>query len=382
MPAAEPGRKKKTIRCRQADIDAVPFGSGDWSVEDVPGLILRAGAHSKTWRIQRRVGKRLARKVLGEMSAAEARRAAMKAWASLKPAPPGGRLTLAEAWQAYLSEKDLAGKTRAIYKENFQRYLEPWGGRTLEAIGEDRAGLRRHFIAIAREHGAAVASQTLRCLLAVYNYQRLANPNLPDLPGGIVSLPAVRPRDWALDDNELRAWWTGVQRLRSPVKRTFWATMLLTGARRDSVRLLRWQDVDFERKTLRFSTAKAGRTYSIPMSGRLARLLERWRGECPPGCEWVFESPKRPGQPLSIQVRNDKQGICSAHHLRHTARTKLAELGATPDLARIALGHSMTGDVSRGYITPGLLIEAARPLFERLAERYAEILGWDDAAAQ
>jgi hypothetical protein len=40
--AAQPGRRK-TIPCRQAEVDAVPLGTGDWTIADVPGLILRAG---------------------------------------------------------------------------------------------------------------------------------------------------------------------------------------------------------------------------------------------------------------------------------------------------------------------------------------------------
>ena len=154
-------------------------------------------------------------------------------------------------------------------------------------------------------------------------------------------------------------------------------TLPLTGARRDSVRKLRWQDVDFAQRVIRFSTAKAGRAYSLPMPDRLAAILERWREQCPPDAEWVFESPQKPGQPLAEQVRDDKRGVVSPHHLRHTMRTRLAEAGAIPDLARIALGHSMSGDVSRAYITPALLVEAVRPLMNAVAERYAQILGWD-----
>ncbi len=61
-------------------------------------------------------------------------------------------------------------------------------------------------------------------------------------------------------------------------------------------------------------------------------------------------------------------------------RTRLAEAGATPDLARIALGHSLTQDVSQRYITTSLLIEAVRPLMNAVAERYAAIMGWDSEA--
>jgi integrase len=367
---------KKTIPCRQDAVDAVPLGSGDWTVSDVPGLVLRAGAKTKTWRLQRRVDGRLATRVLGEMTAAEARRAAMKEWTKLKPAPRDGRITLGEAWAQYLAEKSLAPKTHEIYSENLRRYLKDWERRPLEDLGRDRVGVRARYQAVVRNHGLATASSVFRTFRAVYRYAARAHDEMPPPPTIAIDIAAPKARDWALSDDELRAWWAAVQKL-NPLKQTFWLTLLLTGARRDSVRLLKWADLDFEKKTIRFSAAKGGRSYAVPMSERLARILERWREECVPS-EWVFESPRRPGQPLSMQVRDDKKGVCSPHHLRHSFRTRLAECGATPDLARIALGHALTQDVSQRYITPSLLVEAVRPLFNHVSERYAEILGWKD----
>lgn len=366
---------KRSIRT-QADADAVPFGSGDWPVEKTPGLYLRAGARTKTYRIQRRIRGRLAVRVLGEMTLAQARRAAMTAWRDLRPAPVEGRMTLEQAWERYLAEKMLAAKTRRIYAENLERYLRDWKQRTLEDLGNDRAGVRARYHEVARKHGLATASSVFRTLRAVYRYMARVQPDLPPPPTVAVDIATPKARDWALSDDELRSWWAGVQKL-NPLKRAFWLTLLLTGARRDSVRMLRWEDVDFQRKAIRFSAAKGGRTYSVPMSGRLARLLERWREQCAPVCPWVFESPVHPGQPLSPQVRDDKKGVVSAHHLRHSMRTRLAEAGATPDLARIALGHALTQDVSQRYITSSLLVEAVRPLFDQVAERYAQILGWE-----
>lgn len=57
--------------------------------------------------------------------------------------------------------------------------------------------------------------------------------------------------------------------------------------------------------------------------------------------------------------------MASAHHLRHTYRTVLAELRATPDQVRLLLGHSLSGDVWRGSMTPHRVVESLRPLAER-----------------
>ena len=63
------------------------------------------------------------------------------------------------------------------------------------------------------------------------------------------------------------------------------------------------------------------------------------------------------------QIRDEKKGVASARHMRHTFRTVLAELGATPDQAKLLMGHALSGDVSTRYITSGLpaLVESLRP---------------------
>jgi len=373
---AAAGRAKKTVRPVQREIDALPLGSGAWSVAGIPGLYIRCGTRAKTFRLQRRVRGRIIWRVLGQVTVAEARRIAMTEWASLKPKPAQNRVTLVEAWQRYVSEKSLAAKTRFLFEYNLNRYLADWKARTLDEIGEDRAGLREFFLRLARTRGAGIANQVLRQLRAVYRYHERVLPQLPPCPTHVVELPRIRPRDWALSDDELRAWWDAVQKL-NPVKRTFWLALLLTGARRGSVEALRWRDIDFERRVIHFRVAKGGRTYSVPAPDLLLEILRRYRETEAPPSDWVFPSPQKPDAHL-VNVRDDKRGVASAHHLRHTYRTVLAELGATPDQARLLMGHSLGSDVSSGYITAPLLLESLRPLSNAVARRYAAVLGWSD----
>jgi integrase len=376
-PQPSSRRRDKKVPPRQSAIDALPFNSGTWRVEGSMGLYVRCRAQSKSFLVQRKIGGRVVQKVIGPMSLAEARREAQRIWASLKPAPIDDRLTLSQAWSRYLDEKPLREATQRLYRYNFKAYLSSWGGRTLEEIGNDRAGVRTLYQSIRKNHGDATAAQVKQMLSAVYRYFRKVNPDLPPTPTEVITTAPKKSRDWALSDDELRAWWQAVQRLR-PIKRVMWLTLLLTGARAASVQYLRWSDVDLERGVIRFAVAKGGRSYSVAASRRLIDVLQRWKRQCPPTAEgWVFPSPVLEGQPITT-VRDDKRGVVSAHHLRHTMRTRLVEVGATPDLARIALGHSLMADVSQRYITASLLVEATRPLMEAVAEAYARILAWED----
>ena len=42
------------------------------------------------------------------------------------------------------------------------------------------------------------------------------------------------------------------------------------------MRLLRWQDVDFESRVIHFVHVKGGRSYSVPMSSRLLEPAREW----------------------------------------------------------------------------------------------------------
>jgi integrase len=90
----------------------------------------------------------------------------------------------------------------------------------------------------------------------------------------------------------------------------------------------------------------------------------------------VFPSNVKEGQRI-VDVKNDKNGVGPAHRLRHTFRTTLAHLGASQDQARMLMGHSMGGDVSRGHITAPLLIESLRPIVNAVAQHYVKVVGME-----
>ena len=368
---------RKCVEADQKAIDALPPRSGAWKIKGALGLYVWCGAETKSFQLMRRVNKRLVKKTLAARSLAEARREAIRVWKSLKPRPASEEPipTLGEALQAYLEMRRLSDRTRAEYQKFIRRYLADWLDRKLDALAADRRGFRRRMADIERAHGAATAALVLRIYRAIHNWHRKVIPDLPESPTTACDAPRVKPRDWALSDEELRAWWERVRRLPA-IKRAWWLTALLTGARASSISNLKWEDVDMERKIIRFRVVKGDRPYTIPMADRLAAILREYRERdwLPNGAGWVFPSPRNGERPLHGQVKN--AGLRPPHSMRHTMRTRLAEAGATPDLARIVLGHSLTQSVSERYITPDLLVEAVRPLVNRVAERYAEVMGW------
>jgi integrase len=63
-----------------------------------------------------------------------------------------------------------------------------------------------------------------------------------------------------------------------------------TGARKNELCRIRWEQVDFEGGLIRLSVAqtKAKRPRTLPIYGDMRRWLERQRETCPAGCPWVF----------------------------------------------------------------------------------------------
>lgn len=368
VPGAAPAH---SIEPSQKSVDALAFGSGTWRIEGVPGLYLRCRAKTKSFFLQRRVDGELVKVTLGALSVKDARAQAMREWSKLKPAPARrDAVTLGAAIDDYLDEQTLSAKTRAGYRYNADRHLgKKWLARTLREIGEDRLGVRRLQGSIAKEHGKATANQAMRLLSAVYRWMRQVDLNLPEPPTVATKIYRIKARDWALDAEELKRWAAAVKKL-SPVKRAWWGTCLLTGARRGSIEALEWKHIDFEKKVIRFETAKGGRTYSIPAADRLVALLAAYRasGDVPPS-QWCFPSPI--GDRHIAAVKN--KGVQSAHHLRHTYRTALSQIGATGEQSRLLLGHTLAG-VSEGYITAPMVIESLRPIVNAAAEHYLKII--------
>ncbi|MEO5923813.1 MAG: tyrosine-type recombinase/integrase [Bryobacteraceae bacterium] len=388
----EATRSLKVVAANQKSIDALPFDSGAWNVEGVPGLYVRCQVKTKTFRLERRVFGELVKQTLLATTLKDAKAEAAKTWTKMKPPTTSGGVTLSIAVEAYiqnrLSMKKMAPITEKLARYNLTKYLDHWKDRTLERIGADRPGIAALHQMLTAKHGPATCNQVMRLVAAVYRWSKdRTHLDLPDWPRKVAEIHVIPARDWAYSPDELRAWWSATEKPKGgkevqkgvstlgPIKRAWWLTALLTGARKGSIEALRWTDVDLSKRVIRFSVTKGDRPYSVPMSDTLAELLAQYQGspDVPPS-QWVFPSPVIDGGHL-VDVKNPNEGVGPAHRLRHTFRTTLAELGASPDQARMLMGHSMAGDVSRGYISAPLVVESLRPVTNAVSAHYTRVLG-------
>jgi integrase len=146
----------------------------------------------------------------------------------------------------------------------------------------------------------------------------------------------------------------------NPASHAMYATLLLTGLRKEELAHLSWDDVDFHLGLIRVR-AKADfvpKDYEerdIPMPPDLIPLLKN----LPRSAEWVFPvlNGNRFGRNEMLRrlkriATHAKVNNATLHKFRHTYATRLLEQGADIVTVQHLLGHSDI-DTTRRYLSPG-----------------------------
>lgn len=115
----------------------------------------------------------------------------------------------------------------------------------------------------------------------------------------------------ALQREQLAAWFDAVRKDGNPVAAAYLQCLLLTGARREELGGLRWDDVDFQWKALRIRDKVEGERV-IPLTPYVAHLLS-----------WL---PKRDRNPYVFTSANAASGRIREPRLNHNRALKVAGL--------------------------------------------------------
>jgi integrase len=150
-----------------------------------------------------------------------------------------------------------------------------------------------------------------------------------------------------------------------------------SGARRDEALVLRWEDVNFERKFLRIGadgSSKNSKARYVDLNPELETHLKAMAGRRAPDSEWLFPSPQRgktdkPAKTFqdsfSEARKNAKLEWVGFHDLRHYFASMAVMSGI--DFKTIAewLGHQ-DGGMLVGKVYGHLLPEHRKRMAERL----------------
>jgi integrase len=100
------------------------------------------------------------------------------------------------------------------------------------------------------------------------------------------NLPKKGSKDDCLQREQLPAWFSAIRGLSNPVISAYLQGLLLTGARREELACLKWEDVDFKWQDITIHDKVEG-LRTIPLPPYLASLLS----PLPRRNQWVFSSP-------------------------------------------------------------------------------------------
>lgn len=144
--------------------------------------------------------------------------------------------------------------------------------------------------AAKRPTQAALAFRLLRAFLnwcaEDERYQTVASPQAHATKKVREELPKRAAKDDCLQREQLKPWFEKVRAIRNPTIATYLQAALLTGARREELAALRWDDVDFQWNTLRIRDKVEGER-AIPLTPYVAQLLRdlKRHNDTPPA-EW------------------------------------------------------------------------------------------------
>jgi integrase len=293
-------------------------------------------------------------------------------------------VTLREAieyHQAAMRAKRCAARSVETVREECERHLSDWLGRSLSSITRNECA-RRHE-KVTEESGPYAGNRALQAFRAIYNTAARRFEELPDRPPTVgVTFNRTRRRREPVPWAELPAWYERVQSIANPIRRDLQLFILFTGLRSTDAKTVRWDEVDFEAKTIHRPNPKGGedRAFTVPVAQEVLDLLHRRSDENPTlfGNDkgWVFPSKDMKGRVTHVaqtkEQRYDNLGrkvgfLPSPHRLRDTFATAGHEARLHPLDLKVLMNHTLpAGDVTEGYIRPS--VEHLRESAERIAE--------------
>lgn len=352
----------------EARVRDLPLGSGIHRDTEVKGLMCIAHKTTRTYAVQGDVrrNKRLVRSVrvkIGKtdhIRLADARKKARELMnqiqSGLDPTagPEESGITLEQALEAHLSERDLRERTASDYRYHVEKYLSRFRRRAVADIS--RLDVRDLYETMRTRNGPTVAAGVMRSLRALVNTAMRLDETIERNPVEAVRVP--QPKRRRVGELDVGEFWLRTVDM-APCARDLARTFLLTGARRSTLLAIRREDVDLERGVLRFGHMKTMEEWAFPMGPHLTRMVaERMEADVPLNSEWLWPSPiSKTGH---VEAPRRREGVPSPHELRHHARTLMIAAGVPYAESALLLGQRLPG-ASGGYVHQAHLVEALRP---------------------
>jgi len=322
------------------------------------------------------------------------------------------QITVREVWDAYInarrskwSPRHLIDHQKVMLPERISErksahqltagVLAPLALLPLAALTPDRVAEWLETETPKRGTQAALAFRLLRAFINWCNgeveYQNIASADACARKVGRDHLKKSTAKKDSLQREQLRLWFEAVKRIQNPTIAAYLQGLLITGARRNELAGLRWDEVDFQWNSLTIRDKVDGER-TIPLTPYFASLLRdlQARNQTPPPVRrlntlkargeewkpspWVFSSPTSATgrlQEPSIAHRNAIAAVglpqLSLHGLRRSFGS-LSEWCEVPvGIVAQIMGHKPSATAEKHY--------RERPL-DLLRMWHSKIEGW------
>jgi len=164
-------------------------------------------------------------------------------------------------------------------------------------------------------------------------------------------LPPKNAKDDCLQKEMLKNWFEGVNRINNQVIRSYLQVLLLTGARRNELATLKWEDLDLEWNTATIRDKVEG-TRQISITPYIVKLLK----DLPRVNEYVFSSKNsalgyitEPRKAHQIVIKNAGLPELSIHGLRRSFGTLAEWVECPAGISAQIMGHKPSAIAEKHY---------------------------------
>jgi integrase len=348
------GNPMKLTKANLANLTR-PEGKTDYIVfdDDPPGFGVRLRESGRaTFIVQYRIGKRQRRMVVGRVDRLEldeARKSAKKLLAQVElGADPQGQkaekrvkadITLAGVLEAYLEAKSALRPNTLRMNRYYLRQV--WAPLHKLPIGEvSRADIATRVRKIATDHGPGAAARARATLSALFTWAMKEGYPIEQNTVIFTNTPDQSPsRDRILSNEELSEIW---QVSEDSSYGRIVRLLICTGARRQEVGSMRWNEIQDGIWTIPGSRTKNKRAHSIPILGLAADIIastprqvdrDHLFGVGPNG----FRNWGQGGEVLRGRLESIPHW--TLHDIRRTVATRMADIGIEPHIIEACLNH-------------------------------------------
>lgn len=165
------------------------------------------------------------------------------------------------------------------------------------------------------------------------------------------NLPKKQAKRDVLQREQLEAWFAAVRGLDNPVISAYLQTLLLTGARREELAGLTWDNLDFKWQSMTIRDKVEGER-TIPLTPYVAHLL----AALPSRNEWVFSSPaaasgrlQEPRIPHNRALAHAGIEDLTLHGLRRSFGSLAEWLECPAGIVAQIMGHKPSATAEKHY---------------------------------